>query len=73
MAAIQPRLRSRLNCWNETRVAASTTQVPLFTLFAPTASLDLEATSSNNVKGGTMLAEARSAYRVHSSFLIPNS
>jgi hypothetical protein len=31
------------------------TQVPLITLFALNALLNLEATSSNNVKGGTML------------------
>ena len=40
------------------RLAASTTPVPLFTLFALKASLNLEATNSNNVKGGTYLAEA---------------
>ena len=39
-------------------MAASTTPVPLFTLFALKALLDLEAMISNNVKGGTMLAEA---------------
>jgi hypothetical protein len=41
--------------------AVSTTQVPLFTLFALNASLDFEAPTSNNVKGGTMHAEAGSA------------
>jgi ribosomal protein L11 methyltransferase len=40
------------------------TPVPLFTLFALKALLNLEATNSNNVKGGTMLAEARSAWWV---------
>jgi hypothetical protein len=41
------------------RYAASATQVPLFTLFALKALLDLETKISNNVKGGTMRAEAR--------------
>jgi hypothetical protein len=35
--------------------------VPLFTLFALTALLILGATNSNNVKGGTLPAEARRA------------
>jgi hypothetical protein len=37
------------------------TPVPLFTLFALKALLNLEATNSNNVKGGTILADARGA------------
>jgi len=43
---------------NEERFAAETTPVPLLTLFALKALLDLEALSSNNVRGGTCLAEA---------------
>ncbi len=42
-----------------TRVAASSTPVPLFTLFALKAFLVLVAPISNNVKGGTLHAEAR--------------
>jgi hypothetical protein len=45
----------------EARVSASTTPVPLFTLFALKTVLYLKAMNSNNVKGGTMLAKARSA------------
>ena len=46
--------------------AVSTTQVPLFTLFALKASRDFEAPNSNNVKGGTMHAEARSEKKLGS-------
>ena len=38
---------------NEERFAAETTPVPLLTLFALKALLDLEALNSNNVRGGT--------------------
>jgi hypothetical protein len=41
--------------------ACRMTQVPLFTLFALKALLGCRATYSNNVKGGTILPEARSA------------
>jgi hypothetical protein len=51
-------MRVRAYC---AHIEASTTQVPPFTLFAPKAFLNWEATNSNNVKGGTMLAEAGSA------------
>jgi hypothetical protein len=54
---------------HEGRVAASTTQVPLFALFALKASFNWEATNSNNAKGGTILAEARQANET----LIPHS
>ena len=37
------------------------TPVPLFTLFALEALLDLKATISNNVKGGTILGDAGGA------------
>jgi len=46
---------------HEERLAASTTPVPLLTLFALKALLDLEAPNSNNVRGGTYLAEERRA------------
>ena len=46
---------------NEERFAAETTPVPLLTLFALEALLDLEALNSNNVRGGTCLAEAGGA------------
>jgi hypothetical protein len=49
---------------HEQRQPASTTLVPLFTLFALKALLDWEATNSNNVKGGTFLAEARGAKKL---------
>jgi hypothetical protein len=39
------------------------TPVPLFTLFALKALLSCEATNSNNVKGGTFLAEAGGAMK----------
>ena len=40
------------------------TPVPLLTLFAPMGMLVLEVTNPNNVRGGTLHAEARSASRV---------
>ena len=43
---------------NEERFAAETTPVPLLTLFALKALLDLDELNSNNVRGGTCLAEA---------------
>jgi len=43
---------------NEERFAAETTPVPLLTLFSLMALLDLQALNSNNVRGGTCLAEA---------------
>ena len=43
---------------NEERSAAETTPVPLLTLFSLMALLDLQALNSNNVRGGTCLAEA---------------
>ena len=46
---------------NEERFAAETTPVPLLTLFALKALLDLEALNSNNVRGGTCLAEVGGA------------
>ena len=46
---------------NEERFAAETTPVPLLTLFVLKALLDLEALNSNNVRGGTCLAEAGDA------------
>jgi hypothetical protein len=45
----------------EERFAAETTPVPLLTLFALKALLDLEALNSNNVRGGTGVAEAGGA------------
>jgi len=55
----------KCNC-NVRRVAASATPVPLFTLFALRTLLDWEATISNNVKGGTMHADAGGAMRIPS-------
>jgi len=46
---------------NEERFAAETTPVPLLTLFALEALLNLEALNSNNVRGGTCLAKAGGA------------
>jgi hypothetical protein len=46
---------------NEERIAAETTPVPPLTLFALKALLDFEAQNSNNVGGGTCLAEAGGA------------
>ena len=43
---------------NEERFAAETTPVPLLTLSAPKALLNLEPLNSDNVRGGTRLAEA---------------
>jgi hypothetical protein len=43
------------------RVAASTTQVPLFALFTLYALPNPDAIKSNNAKGGTKLAEAGGA------------
>ena len=50
-----------VGCPSEARVDASTTQVPLFALFAPEALRYFGAANSNNAKGGTMHAEARRA------------
>jgi hypothetical protein len=50
---------SRFGTQSGTRLAASTTPVPPFTLFALKALHKWQATNSNNVKGGTTLAEAR--------------
>ena len=46
---------------SEERFATETISVPLLTLFALKALLDLEALNSNNVRGGTCLAEAGGA------------
>ena len=46
---------------NEERFTAETTPVPLLTLFALEALLNLEAPNSNNVRGGTYLDEAGGA------------
>ena len=46
---------------NEERFTDETTPVPLLTLFALEALLNLEAPNSNNVRGGTYLAEAGGA------------
>ena len=45
----------------EERSKAETTPVPLLTLFALNALLDSEALNSNNVRGGTCLAESGGA------------
>ena len=48
---------------SEERFAAETTPVPLLTLFALKALFDLEALNSNNVRGGTCLAQVGGAKR----------
>ena len=56
---------------NLERFAAETTPVPLLTLFAPKAWLGSEALNSNNVRGGTCLAEAVGAKKGGRVLLAP--
>ena len=63
---------------SEERFATETISVPLLTLFALKALLDLEALNSNNVRGGTCLAEAGGAKKSgwltlwqHRAFAVP--
>ena len=69
-ACLSSEARDLLRRRNEERFAAETTPVPLLTLFALKASLDLEALNSNNVRGGTCLAEAGGAKKIRQPCLL---
>jgi hypothetical protein len=55
---------SVLDSAHQERYAASTTQGPPFALFEFVALHASDTLRANNAKSGTLLAEARSAYRV---------